>query len=86
MNLLGRGGTVDERGPFNLTSREKKLIYFLRQMGWGEVKLRVENGQPVVVYEAIRTVRLEEKPGSNRKDRKGIVIKPLQEVAEICLR
>lgn len=43
-----------------LTRREEQVILFIRQLGWGEVKIRVENGQPVLIYEAIRTVRLEE--------------------------
>lgn len=41
-----------------LTGRERQLLSFLRELGWGEVKVRVENGQPVVVYEAIKTCRL----------------------------
>ena len=41
-----------------LTNREKQLIRFLRQLEWGEVKVRVENGQPVLIYEAIKTLKL----------------------------
>ena len=43
-----------------LTNREKQLILFLRQLEWGEVRVRVENGQPVLIYEAIRTMKLDE--------------------------
>ncbi|MGB9846738.1 MAG: hypothetical protein ACPLRH_04435 [Desulfotomaculales bacterium] len=43
-----------------LTNREKQLIIFMRELGWGEVRIRVENGQPVLIYEAIKTVKLEE--------------------------
>lgn len=43
-----------------ITNREKQLVLFIRQLGWGEVKIRVENGQPVVIYEAIRTCKLDE--------------------------
>ncbi|MEW6725865.1 transketolase [Desulforudis sp. 1088] len=47
----------------DITNREKQLLLFIRQLGWGEVKIRVENGQPVVIYEAIRTFKLDdEKP------------------------
>ena len=63
---------MDEKGAIRTTNREKKLIAFLRQMGWGEVKIRVENGQPAVVYEAIRTIRLEEKSAGNNKNNKFI--------------
>lgn len=44
-----------------LTGREKHLVSFLRELGWGVVKVRVENGQPVVVFEAVKTCRLVEK-------------------------
>jgi len=73
---------LDVKGISNITNREKKLILFLRQMGWGEVRIRVENGQPVVIYEAIRTVRLEEKSNGNKKNSKDRVVKPLEEIAE----
>jgi hypothetical protein len=43
-----------------LTNRERQLIIFMRELGWGEVRIRVENGQPVLIYEAIKTVKLEE--------------------------
>lgn len=49
-----------------LTRREEQVILFIRQLGWGEVKIRVENGQPVLIYEAIRTVRLEEDTRSEK--------------------
>jgi len=76
---------MDVKGISNLTNRERKSILFLRQMGWGEVRLRVENGQPVLIYEAIRTVRLEEKSNGAKKSSKDLVVKPLEEVAEILL-
>jgi hypothetical protein len=43
-----------------LTRREEQLIRFIRELGWGEVRLKVQEGQPVLIYEAIRTVKLEE--------------------------
>lgn len=43
-----------------LTNREKQLIFFLRQLEWGELRVRVESGQPVLIYEAIRTMKLVE--------------------------
>lgn len=43
-----------------LTKREEQLIRFIRELGWGEVRLKVQEGQPVLIYEAIRTVKLEE--------------------------
>lgn len=42
-----------------LTNRERKLLNFTRELGWGEVKVRIENGQPVLIYEAIRTLKLD---------------------------
>lgn len=50
-----------------LTGREKQLIKFLRELGWGDVKIRVENGQPVMIYEAVKTFRLEEQPSLPKK-------------------
>jgi len=43
----------------DITPQEEKLINFLRQVGWGEVVLRVSEGKPVLICEAIRTHRLE---------------------------
>ncbi|MBE3587034.1 MAG: hypothetical protein IMW93_00495 [Thermoanaerobacteraceae bacterium] len=45
----------------NVTTREKQLIQFIRELGWGELRIRVENGQPVLIYEAVRIMKLEEK-------------------------
>lgn len=44
------------------SSKEKKLIDFIREIGWGDMKIRVENGQPVLIYEAVKTIRLDDKP------------------------
>jgi hypothetical protein len=44
----------------SLQPREVKLIQFIREMGWGEVRLLVQNGQPVLIYEAVRTIRLDD--------------------------
>lgn len=45
-----------------LTKREEQLIMFLREMGWGEVRLKVQEGQPVLIIEALKTVKLDEEP------------------------
>lgn len=50
-----------------LTYKEKQLVRFIRELGWGDMKIRVENGQPVLIYEAVRTIRLEDKPLQQRK-------------------
>jgi hypothetical protein len=44
-----------------LSSKEKQLIQFIRELGWGDMKIRIENGQPVLIYEAVRTIKLEDK-------------------------
>lgn len=46
----------------SLSNKEKQLIQFIHELGWGDMKIRVENGQPVLIYEAIKTIKLEEKP------------------------
>lgn len=56
---------MEEKAASNankLTGREKQLIKFLRELGWGDVRIRVENGQPVMIYEAVKTFKLEETP------------------------
>ncbi len=53
----------------DMTPQEEKLIKFLRQVGWGEVRLRVSEGQPVLIYEAIRTHRLEKAEQNKQKKR-----------------
>jgi hypothetical protein len=51
-----------------LSSKEKQLIKFIRELGWGDLKIRIENSQPVLIYEAIKTIRLEEEPTQQRKN------------------
>ncbi|WP_066634712.1 hypothetical protein [Desulfolucanica intricata] len=53
--------------PLNLTPGEIELIDFIRALGWGEIKLRIENGQPVTVQEAVKTIRLGNKQDNNKK-------------------
>ncbi|MDA8097570.1 MAG: hypothetical protein C4575_00480 [Desulforudis sp.] len=43
-----------------LTSKEKQFLGFIRDLGWGEVKVLVQNGEPVLIYESIKTVRLDD--------------------------
>jgi len=45
----------------SLTNREKQLIRFLRQLEFGEITIRVENSQPVLIYESINNFKLDEK-------------------------
>jgi len=45
-----------------ITRREEQLIMFLREIGWGEVRLKVQEGQPVLIIEALKTVKLDEEP------------------------
>ncbi|MBE0467634.1 MAG: hypothetical protein IBX71_10490 [Candidatus Desulforudis sp.] len=58
---------MPDTGSSRLTDREKRLLFFLRQIGWGDVKIKVENGQPVVVYQTITNHKLteEEEPGQH---------------------
>jgi hypothetical protein len=59
-----------------LSNKEKQLFQFIRELGWGDMKIRVENGQPVLIYEAIKTIKLEDKPlhqgSANKKPREAI--------------
>ncbi|AGL03009.1 hypothetical protein Desgi_3687 [Desulfoscipio gibsoniae DSM 7213] len=47
-----------------LSNTEKQLIKFLRAIGWGEVRVRIENGKPVLICEAIRTFKLDDRPSN----------------------
>ncbi len=60
----------------SLTNREIKLILFLRKFEQGEVTIRVENGQPVLIYEAIKTLKLEELPTSPSVNNESTVFHP----------
>lgn len=51
---------ADARG--GLTNKEKQLILFIHELCWGDMKVRVENGQPVLIYEAVKTIRLDDQP------------------------
>lgn len=71
------------KAPKNsLSSREKQLILFLRKFERGEVRIRVENGQPVLIYEAIKTVKLEELSTSPSVNNESTVFPPKRETDE----
>jgi len=48
-----------------LSSTEKRLIKFLRAIGWGEVRVQIESGNPVLICEAVRTFKLEDRPSKS---------------------
>lgn len=52
----------EERNTRGLSNKEKQLILFIRELSWGDMKIRVENGEPVLIYEAVKTIRLDDKP------------------------
>ncbi|MEW6697967.1 MAG: hypothetical protein ACOY35_02525 [Bacillota bacterium] len=52
----------EERITRILSNKEKQLVLFIREFGWGDMKIRVENGEPVLIYEAVKTIKLEDKP------------------------
>lgn len=52
---------ADTATPWIITNKESFLIKFIREMGWGEVRIRVENGQPILIYEAIKAKKLDGK-------------------------
>jgi len=51
-----------------LSNREKQIIQFIREIGWGDIKIRVENGQPVLIYESVKTIKLEDGPAQQNKN------------------
>lgn len=61
---------TEERTSKGLSNKEKQLILFIRELGWGDMKIRIENGEPVLIYEAIKTIRLDDKPLSQKNKAK----------------
>lgn len=58
-----------------LTPRELMMIGFIRQLGWGEIRILVQNGEPVLLYESMKTVRLDEegqKAGRESRKHQGL--------------
>lgn len=41
-----------------LREKEKRLIEFIRQLGYGEIVIKVQDGLPVMVEKATEKVRL----------------------------
>lgn len=40
------------------TEKEMQLLRLLRGLGWGEVKILVQHGEPVLLYETMKPVPL----------------------------
>jgi hypothetical protein len=41
-----------------INEKEKKLIEFIRQLGYGEVVIKVQDGLPVMIEKAMEKVKL----------------------------
>lgn len=48
------------------THKEVQLLEHLRKLGWGEVKILVQNGEPVLIYESIKSMRLDDDETAGR--------------------
>ncbi|WP_214658885.1 DUF2292 domain-containing protein [Candidatus Formimonas warabiya] len=44
--------------PMVVTEKERRLIELLRSTGFGEVHVTVQNGQPVLVEEVHKSIKL----------------------------
>ena len=42
----------------NLTAKEIKLIEFIRKLDYGEFKIEVQKSEPVLIREAVKTIKL----------------------------
>lgn len=42
-----------------ISPEEARLLHYLRGLRFGEVKVKVQHGQPLMAYEAVRTVRFD---------------------------
>ena len=50
--------TAEKTVTFYVTERERKLLEFLRGMGFGSVVVEVQAKEPVLIREAIKTIKL----------------------------
>ena len=44
--------------PDPLSENEKSLIYCIRKLQWGTLELLVKNGKPVLIKQALKTIKL----------------------------
>ena len=42
-----------------ISDAEKRLIEYLRQLRWGSAEITIQNGQPVLIKAAIKTIKLD---------------------------
>lgn len=47
---------IPEEG--NLNEKEKKLIRIIRELGFGEIKVIINDGKPIRVEELVKSVKL----------------------------
>lgn len=47
---------MEEAGKIH--EKEKKLIEFIRELGFGELVIKVQDGLPVLIEEGIKKVKL----------------------------
>lgn len=44
--------------PWKLNEKEKRLIAYIRQLGYGEIVIKVQDKTPVMIEKAIEKVKL----------------------------
>jgi hypothetical protein len=42
----------------SLSDAERRLVEYLRQLRWGSAEITVQNGQPVLIKAAVKTIKL----------------------------
>ena len=47
-----------DRGSFDISPAERRLVEYVRDLKWGTVEISVQNGKPVLIKAAVKTVRL----------------------------
>jgi hypothetical protein len=48
----------DKEYPKEITEKERKLVELLRNTEFGEVRVIIQNGQPVLVEEVYKSIKL----------------------------
>lgn len=51
--------TTQNKKEVRVSDAEQRLIEYLRQLRWGSVEITIQNGQPVLIKAAIKTIKLD---------------------------
>lgn len=50
--------SVHNKVTEEVSNAEKRLIEYLRQLRWGSAEITIQDGQPVLIKVAVKTIKL----------------------------